>query len=154
MARTANFSSDDGEDPDSTAYNTTVMTEATGQRVAHASPSPTVSFGSDKENRSVNAGRDGKRRTTGLSEATPGSDRSSSRPSLKRKLADRDTPLNATQRLHQQELAEAGDDELYDPDQSMGERRALRKDYRDLSKDLTGRLLRRTICIGFSNMLP
>ena len=68
---------------------------------------------------------------------TPNTDRSNK----KRKLADRDVnnAPNATQVTHRQQLDDAADSRYYDPDQSMEERRAVRKEYRDLSRDLTGK---------------
>ena len=57
--------------------------------------------------------------------------------SKKRKLGARNA-LNASQTAHERELAEVGDRRFYDPDQSMDERRAVRKDFRDLSRELTG----------------
>ena len=59
------------------------------------------------------------------------------RSSKRRKLSERDVP-NATQTAHEDALAGISDARYYDPDQSIEERRALRKDFRDLSKELTG----------------
>lgn len=62
---------------------------------------------------------------------------SSTRPNRKRKLGERDPP-NASQAVYQKQLAQAGDTRYYDPNQSMEERRAVRKEYRELARDLTG----------------
>ena len=59
------------------------------------------------------------------------------RSSKKRKLGERNV-RNACHTAHERELAEMGDRRFYDPDQSMDERRAVRKDFRDLSRELTG----------------
>ena len=63
------------------------------------------------------------------------------RSSKRRKLSERDVP-NATQTAHENALAGISDARYYDPDQSIEERRALRKDFRDLSKELTGNRVR------------
>lgn len=69
---------------------------------------------------------------------TPASEEpTSERSSKRRRLGERDPP-NATQTAHQKRLDEAGDRAVYDPDQSIEERRAIRKEYRDLSRELTG----------------
>ena len=43
-----------------------------------------------------------------------------------------------SQIAHQQQLEALGDREYYDPDQSMEERRGIRKEIRDLSRELNG----------------
>ncbi|KAL8874582.1 MAG: hypothetical protein Q9174_000109 [Haloplaca sp. 1 TL-2023] len=109
-------------------------------RVNSLSPSPTASFSSDKENRVT---------------TDPGSARNKTRPAprsrqptnalvesrdprsnKKRKLSERGAP-NASQVAHDQELDKLGHTQYYDPNQSMQERRAVRKGIRDLSKELT-----------------
>lgn len=107
------------------------------------SPSPAASFSSDKENQQVQA-----------DDTLPNMDRAKNMPpprittlnsanydlprsSRKRKLGEHSVP-NASQTAHERELAEVGDLRFYDPDQSMDERRAVRKDFRDLSRELTG----------------
>lgn len=63
------------------------------------------------------------------------------RSNKRRKLSERGAPaLNATQTVHENRLAEVGDTQYYDPNQSIEERRAIRKDFRELSKELTGTL--------------
>lgn len=59
------------------------------------------------------------------------------RPNKKRRLTAR-TPPTSSQAVHLKRLDEAGNSRFYDPNQSMEERRAVRKDYRDLSRDLIG----------------
>ena len=111
--------------------------------VASLSPSPTASISSDKENRQAQA--EGSRQEKGKGRAIPSpqlpspatGEEDAPRPNKRRKLSEREAP-NATQTAYQNHLAEIGDSRYYDPDQSMGERRALRKDFRDLSKELTG----------------
>ena len=104
-------------------------------RNARNSPSLSVSFSSDKENR-PNAGANGKQKSVALPNAQ--SAEVSSRPNRKRKLADRDNPANASRDHQQEQLEKVTDKRHYDPEQSLQERRELRKDYRDLHKGLTG----------------
>ena len=66
-------------------------------------------------------------------------DSDTSRSNKRRRLGERDAP-NATQLAHQRQLEEAVDTKYYDPDQSIEERRAIRKGLRDLTKELHGRL--------------
>ena len=65
---------------------------------------------------------------------------SSARPNKKRKLGERNPP-NASQVAYQKQLAQAENTQYYDPNQSMEERRAVRKEYRELARDLTGECL-------------
>ena len=147
MARRANLSEVE-EDADRRGE-----TEASTRRsrshvhVASLSPSPAASFSSDKENRQAQAegSRKGKGKGKGRTIPSPrlaspatGED-DAPRSNKRRKLSEREAP-NATQTAYRNHLAEIGDSRYYDPDQSMGERRALRKDFRDLSKELTGTL--------------
>ena len=107
------------------------------------SPSPAASFSSDKENRQAQA--DEARHNKGKVKSMPPPQMSTSssanhdlpRSSKKRKIGERNAP-NASQTAHERELAEVGDRRFYDPDQSMDERRAVRKDFRDLSREFTG----------------
>ena len=62
------------------------------------------------------------------------------RPNKKRKLVESEPP-NASQAAYQKQLAQAEDTRYYDPNQSMEERRAVRKEYRELARDLTGKCL-------------
>ncbi|KAM0795361.1 Nse4 C-terminal-domain-containing protein [Usnea florida] len=106
------------------------------------SPSPAASFSSDKENRQGQADRTRPNNAKAKSMAPPSIPTPSSanfdspRSSKKRKLVERRAP-NASQSIHERQLAEVGDRRFYDPDQSMDERRAVRKDFRDLSRELT-----------------
>ncbi|KAI9825134.1 MAG: nuclear protein, partial [Thelocarpon impressellum] len=54
----------------------------------------------------------------------------------RRRLAARDATPSATQAAHEQELEEVVDSQIYDPDQPMDERRAIRKGLRDLARSL------------------
>ncbi|KAL9006357.1 MAG: hypothetical protein Q9188_000893 [Gyalolechia gomerana] len=58
------------------------------------------------------------------------------RAAKRRKLGERSVP-NASQVAHETELQKLGHNQYYDPNQSMEERRAVRKGIRDLSKELT-----------------
>ena len=107
------------------------------------SPSPTGSFLSDKENKQTSAD-DTRRNTDKIKNMPPPHIPTSSpsnyngmRSSKKRKLGERNVP-DASQTAHERELDEVGDRRFYDPDQNMDERRAVRKDFRDLSRELTG----------------
>ena len=107
------------------------------------SPSPAASFSSDKENQQAQA--DATRQNMDKTKDMPPPHIPTSSPvnynglrsGKKRKLGERDVP-NASQTAHERELDDVGDRRFYDPDQSMDERRAVRKDFRDLSRELTG----------------
>lgn len=107
------------------------------------SPSPTASFSSDKENRETTV--ESSRQNNTKSKAMPppklptphSAEPSSPRASKRRRLVERDVP-NATQIAHERELEKLGNTQFYDPDQSMEERRAVRKGIRDLSRELNG----------------
>ena len=106
------------------------------------SPSPAASFSSDKENQQaqVDDTRQNMNRVKNMSHHIPTSSPANyngPRSSKKRKLGERDIP-NASQTAYERELEEVEDRRFYDPDQSMDERRAVRKDFRDLSRELTG----------------
>ena len=115
--------------------------------VASLSPSPAASFSSDKENRAD--GNSSARKNNGKSKAMPppklptpsSTEPATPRASKRRKLSERGIP-NASQMAHQKQLEALGDREYYDPDQSMEERRGIRKEIRDLSRELNG-----TLCI-------
>lgn len=143
MARRARLSDDEHEDED--ARNKTTSSRRTRGRVSleALSPSPTASFSSDKENRQASARasrlskeKGGAINSPQLPTPTPGAE-VQPRSSKRRKLSERDAP-NASQATHARRLAEAGDTEYYDPEQSIVERRAVRKDFRDLSRELIG----------------
>ncbi|KAL8678547.1 MAG: hypothetical protein Q9186_005092 [Xanthomendoza sp. 1 TL-2023] len=106
------------------------------------SPSPAASFSSDKENRNTTG--PGSLSVHGKSKRmpppklpTPGStENGTSRSAKRRRLGERSVP-NASQVAHENELGKLGNAQYYDPNQSMAERRAVRKGIRDLSKELT-----------------
>lgn len=107
------------------------------------SPSPAASPSSDKENQQVQAddtqpNMEREKNMPPPQLFTPSSaNYDLPRSSRKRKLGEHSVP-NASQTAHERELAEVGDRRFYDPDQSMDERRAVRKDFRNLSRELTG----------------
>ena len=107
--------------------------------VASMSPSPTASFSSDKENRSI-AGASARQKEKSASMAPPQhpTPESSGHPNKKRKLGQREN-INASQAAYQKQLAQAEDTRYYDPNQSIEERRIVRKEYRELARDLLGR---------------
>ena len=143
MARRAKLST--ARDEDGQSQENPDSTRQTPGRVNlnSLSPSPAASFSSDKENRQVQA--DEARQNNGKAKNMPppqmptpsSANHDSPRSSKKRKIGERNAP-NASQTAHERELAEVGDRRFYDPDQSMDERRAVRKDFRDLSRELTG----------------
>lgn len=107
------------------------------------SPSPAASFSSDKENQQAQA-NDTQQNMDRTKNMPPPQIPTSSpvnyngpRSGKKRKLGERDVP-NASQTAHERKLDDVADRRFYDPDQSMDERRAVRKDFRDLSRELTG----------------
>ncbi|KAL8694115.1 MAG: hypothetical protein Q9218_001168 [Villophora microphyllina] len=140
MARRANVVI--SEDDDNGVEGSTRQTAGRVNGIGSLSPSPAASFSSDKENRETPA-RDS-RLVNGKSKQMPppklptptsvedGTPRSNKR----RKLSERGVP-NASQVAHEKELDKLGHNQYYDPNQSMAERRAVRKGIRDLSKELT-----------------
>lgn len=143
MARRANISSGRNEDEEAQKHAESTRRGHERVNLQSLSPSPAASFSSDKENRRAQADdaqpNNGKAKNMPPPQMpTPGSaNYDSPRSSKKRKLGERNAP-NASQTAHQRELAEVGDRRFYDPDQSMDERRAVRKDFRELSRELTG----------------
>ncbi|KAL8945034.1 MAG: hypothetical protein Q9216_000018 [Gyalolechia sp. 2 TL-2023] len=106
------------------------------------SPSPAASFSSDKENR-TSAARPSHplngRAKSMLPPKTPtlaSAEHGAPRGAKRRKLGECGVP-NASQVAHETELEKLGHNQYYDPNQSMTERRAVRKGIRDLSKELT-----------------
>lgn len=146
MARRANISLSGDEDEDEPQSISTRPRTANSRVAESHSPSPSLSFSSDKENRGLSpkASRlnNGKSRampppqvptTPSIESATPGE-------AKRRRLGERNNP-NPSQLAHEQELqklADKGHTQYYDPNQSMAERRRVRKGIRDLSKELTG----------------
>ena len=135
MARRAVLESPEASDNDGALERNNAATRKGQGRVvnpASLSPSPAASFSSDKENHAVNT--QSARNANGKSTAMPppsklptpnSAEPEASRANKRRRLSERDAP-------------NAPDTALYDPDQNIDERRAIRKDYRDLSRELTG----------------
>ena len=144
MARRANISLSDEDDEENEGSHSG-QADQRPRRVNNAgslSPSPGASFSSDKENRTVT--ENNRRPVSGKSRAMPppktpmqNSDDGSSRASKRPRLSERGVP-NASQLAHNARLEQTGDKNRYDPDQTMEERRAVRKGIRDLSRELTG----------------
>ena len=144
MARRANIPISDDDDYD--AHDTSISREQGLGRVngiASLSPSPAASFSSDKENRvaAIRPARSAKGKGKAMQPPripTPASaEDGTPRTAKRRRLGERGVP-NASQVLHEKELDRLGHNQFYDPNQSMEERRAVRKGIRDLSKELTG----------------
>lgn len=141
MARRANFlfSEDDDNELDGSARQPSGRVNGIGS----LSPSPAASFSSDKENRVIPTGSP--RSTSGTAKQMPppklptpaSAEDGTPRSNKRRKLSERALP-NASQVAHEKELDKLGHAQYYDPNQSMAERRAVRKGIRDLSKELTG----------------
>ena len=142
MARRANLLVDEDEGDELNITTTTTRQRRGHVNVDSLSPSPAASFSSDKENREAQA-ESSRQKGKGRAMTPPHlpspatAEDEAPRPSKRRKLSERDVP-NATQTAHENALAGISDARYYDPDQSIEERRALRKDFRDLSKELTG----------------
>ena len=140
MARRARLSTV-GDDDQDAETNTSAARGGRGRVNPESfSPSPAASFSSDKENR--HASSEKSRQAKGKAKAMdpsqlPTPETEAPRASKRRKISDREG-LNATQITHAKQLAEAADKDFYDPEQSIEERRAVRKDFRDLSRELTG----------------
>ncbi|KAI9719586.1 MAG: hypothetical protein M1812_003357 [Candelaria pacifica] len=106
------------------------------------SPSPAASFSSDKENQSSTTSSSrqnkGKGRDTAMGPPklpTPVSDSANTPRTNKRRRLGEHAPL-ASQVAYEREMEEVADTAFYDPDQSMEQRRAIRKELRDLTRDL------------------
>ncbi|KAL8641376.1 MAG: hypothetical protein Q9228_001807 [Teloschistes exilis] len=136
MSRRGDFtvSDDDDNEVDGSARQSSGRINGIGS----LSPSPAASFSSDKENRVIPA------RSNGISKQMPppklptpaSAEDGTPRSNKRRKLGERTLP-NASQVAHEKELDKLGHNQYYDPNQSMAERRAVRKGIRDLSKELT-----------------
>ncbi|KAI4221106.1 MAG: hypothetical protein L6R40_008654 [Gallowayella cf. fulva] len=135
------------DEDDSAAEGPPISTRQTSRRVntdPPLSPSPAASFSSDKENH--NTARRSSRSANGKSKRMPppklptpaSGENSTPRSAKRRRLGERGVP-NASQVAHEGELDKLGHAQYYDPNQSMAERRAVRKGIRDLSKELTGK---------------
>ncbi|KAL8738708.1 MAG: hypothetical protein Q9181_000530 [Wetmoreana brouardii] len=140
MARRANIPLSDDEDYD--AGTSTQQDPGRVNSVGSLSPSPAASFSSDKENRTTATKNSRSTNPKSRSMAPPKIPTSASaedetpRSSKRRRLGERGVP-NASQAAHDKELDKLGHTQYYDPNQSMAERRAVRKGIRDLSKELT-----------------
>ncbi|KAL8792999.1 MAG: hypothetical protein Q9195_004403 [Heterodermia aff. obscurata] len=145
MARRAVISSPEESDHDERIQNNSLSTRRSRARAESPtalSPSPAASFSSDKENRSVtNTTRSANGKTQAMPPPsklpTPNSaEPEAARASKRRRLSERDAP-NAPDSAFVAEGDTPGNCSHYDPDQNVDERRAIRKDYRDLSRELT-----------------
>lgn len=138
MARRANIHISDEEQSASEAPQTS--TRQSSRRVDNQplSPSPAASFSSDKENRQTSATGKSKRMLPPKLPTPALAENGTPRSAKRRKLGECGLP-NASQVAHEGELEKLGHAQFYDPNQSMAERRAVRKGIRDLSKELTGR---------------
>ena len=143
MARHANLSIGKKEDEEAEDSSETTRNTNRPLNLDSLSPSPAASFSSDKENRQAQVDETLHDFTTAKNTSPSRVPMSSyanddlPRSSKKRKLGERNA-TNASQTAHERQLAGVGDRRFYDPDQSMDERRAVRKDLRDLSRELTG----------------
>lgn len=106
--------------------------ESDGAQVSRrVASSPSVSFSSDKENRSTSSRRQNSKSTPTMSSSA---DRN---PNKRRRLTDRSAP-EPSQVLFQRVKQRSENKDFYDPDQPIAQRRAVRKGIRDLAKELTG----------------
>lgn len=155
MARLAQRSSEAEHDDELRPLQQSSAARRQGRRQAQAttgalSPSPDVSFSSDKENRTAaRAGQhqeQSKDKTaaarSGLPTppANPTNVVMSSRSNKRRRLGEHDTEQQSTQidrsQCPKSELRDP--QKYYDPDQPLEERRVLRKNLRELSRQLIG----------------
>ena len=148
MARRARLSTprrqDENEEEVESSINTARRRTRPVSNVASLSPSPIASFSSDKENRATTTetGRANHRKSRAMPSpklSTPTSaEPATPRASKRRKLSECDVP-NASQIAYQKELKAIENKARYDPEQNMDERREIRKELRDLSRELNGR---------------
>ena len=147
MARLTRQHSLDDDDEDEILTRSAASTRQNASRrrqnIASLSPSPAASFSSDKENQGGAAkatrGSNGKAKEMAPPKLpTPPSAGESTHANKRRKLAERDAP-NTSQIELQEALRSIDDNDLYDPDQPMEERRTVRKGIRDLGRDLNGK---------------
>ena len=148
MARLTRRETPDDDDEDETLSRFTASTRETSRRrpqnVGSLSPSPAASFSSDKENHGQISKQT--RSSNGETKAmlppklpTPPSGEGSAHSNKRRKLGERNAP-NASQIAFQESLKSIENTDLYDPEQPMEERRAVRRGIRDLGRDLNGKL--------------
>ena len=141
--RPSRHEDEDEELPTRSSTTTRQLSHRRSKNPGSLSPSPAASFSSDKENRGIKS--NSSRESHGKSRAmpppklpTPGSAEFTGPHSNKRRrLGDRDAP-NVSQAALEHELSEIEDTRYYDPDQPMEERRAYRRDIRDLARELIG----------------
>ena len=137
MARLAKRPTPDDDSDDQEPSCLASSTQRTPSQ-QESSPSPAVSFLSDKENHTSST-----RRTNGKGKAmselpTPSSsDRPAIQSNKRRKLGERSN-VDPSQVAFQRQKEQVDDKRYYDPDQPMQERRAVRKGIRDLARELTG----------------
>lgn len=146
MARRAQLSSPAEAEKDVEENSDSGPTRRRPGRVSHLashSPSPAASFSSDKENRegtgNLSRRGNGKAKTMQPPKLpTPAyGETATPRANKRQKLGERDAP-NASRAVHEKQLETVGDKAFYDPEQSMEERRGIRKEIRDLSRELNG----------------
>ena len=117
--------------------------EPTQRRTINQRPSPSpAASSSDKENRSIRPQEKGKGRAPMESlpsrTATPAS-QAKRRRAAENEALDRNHDRRQRRRtaeVREGDEADDGDAEIYDPDQDIEERRAVRNDYRELNRDL------------------
>ncbi|MCJ1311576.1 nuclear protein [Agyrium rufum] len=129
MARLRQTASEDGDENEQGSAHAALSHLARRNSHDH-SPSPAVSFSSDKENRQQ---RPASSATSASKHATPSSVEPSSK---RRRLGERTTTNEAMSQPSPTKRRERllYDPAYYDPDQPMEERRAVRRDLRDLAK--------------------
>ena len=138
MARRARLTND--TDANRNGDITPVSTHQGRADLHSLSPSPAASFSSDKENRQRSVPQSkGKSKAMDPPKAPTVTqlDHEEARSSKRRRISERDVP-SASQVTHARQLQDVADRDYYDPEQNIEERRAVRKDFRDLSKELTG----------------
>ena len=147
MARLTRQHSLDNDDEDEIPPRSATSTRQSANRrrhnIASLSPSPAASFSSDKENhgRAARGARGSNGQTKEMAPPklpTPPSAGESTHANKRRRLTERDAP-NTSQIALQDGLQSIDEDDLYDPDQPMEERRTVRKGIRNLGRDLNGK---------------
>ena len=143
MARSAKRPTPDDESDDQQPSHLISPTRRDSNRrnnLRALSPSPAVSFSSDKENHASSTRRaNGKGKVMSeLPLPTPSSiDRPTNQSNKRRKLGERKN-LDPSQVAFQRQKEQVDDKRYYDPEQPMQERRLVRKGIRDLTRDMTG----------------
>ena len=113
--------------------------------LASPSPSPVASFSSDKENHSVqkDQGRSGaKQPSSTMAPSSTSRGGTATSANKRRKLDERDGRCNGSmdpsQTALEKEKAHTDNKRYYDPEQSMDERRLVRRGFRDLAREVAG----------------